>query len=259
MNQKTNRFLVPSFLTVAIIVVTANAWFAFRSLESIEKSQGWVEHTWQVIGQVERIMTSTEDAETSIRGYLLSGEDNYLDPYQTAMRELPPELDRFQTLTSDNPSQQVRLAEMRSVLDQRTNSLAQAIQSRRSGDRNMVQALALSGSGKAEMDRLRRIANDMEAEERRLLSSRTATVQSSFLRARLALVLATCLDLLLIVLMFGYLARERRLRLTAEIAAENLERARQATEQKTEEVRALNATLESRVQLLGFPRSSRAP
>jgi signal transduction histidine kinase len=248
MNQKTNRFLVPSFLTVAIIVVTANAWFAFRSLESIEKSQGWVEHTWQVIGQVERIMTSTEDAETSIRGYLLSGEDNYLDPYQTAMRELPPELDRFQTLTSDNPSQQVRLAEMRSVLDQRTNSLAQAIQSRRSGDRNMVQALALSGSGKAEMDRLRRIANDMEAEERRLLSSRTATVQSSFLRARLALVLATCLDLLLIVLMFGYLARERRLRLTAEIAAENLERARQATEQKTEEVRALNATLESRVQ-----------
>jgi signal transduction histidine kinase len=137
---------------------------------------------------------------------------------------------------------------MRSVLDQRTDSLAQAIQSRRSGDRNMVQALALSGSGKAEMDRLRRIANDMEAEERRLLSSRTATVQSSFLRARLALVLATCLDLLLIVLMFGYLARERRLRLTAEIAAENLERARQATEQKTEEVRALNATLESRVQ-----------
>jgi CHASE3 domain sensor protein len=72
------------------------------------------------------------------------------------------------------------------------------------------------------MDRLRQIANDMEAEERRLLAIRTATVQSNFLRARLALALATCLDLLLIVLVFGYLARERRLRQTAEIAAETL-------------------------------------
>jgi signal transduction histidine kinase len=137
---------------------------------------------------------------------------------------------------------------MRSILDQRMNLLAHGIQVRRSGSRDMVQALVLSGTGKVEMDRLRQIANDMEAEERRLLALRTATVQSNFLRARLALALATWLDLLLIVLVFSYHARERRLRQTAEIAAENLELARQATEQKAEEVRALNATLENRVQ-----------
>jgi signal transduction histidine kinase len=248
MNPETNRFLVPSLLIVAIIVVAANAWLAFRSLESIEKSQGWVEHTWQVIDQVERIMGSAKDAETGTRGYLISGEENDLDPYKTATRELPPELDRFQTLTSDNSSQQNRLTEMRSILDQRMNLLAHGIQARRSGNRDVVQALALSGTGKVEMDRLRLIANEMEADERSLLAIRTATVQSNFLRARLALALATGLDLLLIVLMFGYLSRERRLRMTAEIAADKLELARQATEQKAEEVRALNATLESRVQ-----------
>src|SRR5580698_10094566 len=141
MHRETNRFLVPSLLIAAIVVVAANTWFAFRSLESIEKSQGWVEHTWQVIDQVERIMGSAEDAETSIRGYLLSGEESYLDPYQTATRELPPELDRFQTLTSDNPSQHNRLIDMRSILDQRMNLLAHGIQVRRSGSRDMVQAL----------------------------------------------------------------------------------------------------------------------
>jgi signal transduction histidine kinase len=245
--MKTNRLIVPSLLMVTIIVVGINAWFAFRSLESIEKSQDWVEHTWKVIDQVERIMGSAKDAETGFRGYLLSGEESYLDPYQTATRELPGELDRFQTLTSDNPSQQHRIAQMRSVLDERMNLLANGIQVRRSGSRDMVQALSLSGTGRAEMDRLRQIANEMEAEERRLLTIRTATAQSNFLRARVALALATCLDLLLIMLMFGYLARERRLRLAAEIAAENLELARAATEQKAEEVRALNATLESRV------------
>jgi signal transduction histidine kinase len=248
MNRETNRFLVPSLLIAAIIVVAANTWLAFRSLGSIENNQGWVEHTWQVIDQVERIMGSAEDAGTSIRGYLLSGEESYLNPYQTATRELPPKLERFQTLTSDNRSQQNRIAEMRSVLKQRMSLLAQGIQMRRSGNRDMVQALTFLGMGNAEMDRLRRIANDMEAEERRLLAMRTATVKSSFLRARLTLALATGLDLLLIVLIFGYLSRERTLRFTAETAAQHLEWARQETEQKAEEVRALNATLESRVQ-----------
>jgi signal transduction histidine kinase len=248
MNQKTNSFLVPSLLIVAIIVVAVNAWFAFRSLKSIQESQAWVDHTWQVIDQVERIMGSAKDAETGFRGYLLSGEANYLDPYQTATRELPPELDRFQALTSDNPSQQKRIAQMRSVLDQRMSLLAHGIQVRRSGNRDMVQTLGMSGAGQVEMDRLRQIANEIETDERRLLAIRTATVQSDFLRARLALALATSLDLLLIVLLFGYLSRERRLRVRAEIAADNLELARQATEEKTEEIRALNATLESRVQ-----------
>jgi CHASE3 domain sensor protein len=92
-------------------------------------------------------MGSAKDAEAGFRGYLLSGEESYLDPYKTAARELPPELDRFQTLTSDNPSQQNRITEMRSVLDHRMNLLAHGIQVRRSRNRAMVQALTLSGTG----------------------------------------------------------------------------------------------------------------
>jgi signal transduction histidine kinase len=126
--------------------------------------------------------------------------------------------------------------------------LVESIHARRTGNHEAARASVVFDSGKIELDHLRQLANQMESEERRLLVDRTATVQSDFWHARLALLLATILDLLLIILMFVYLARERKLRMTAEEIAVNLELAHRATEEKTEEVRALNAELENRVQ-----------
>src|ERR1700733_7022611 len=165
MRSKTNRFLVPSLLVIAILVVTADAWLAFRSLKSIEESQYWVEHTWQVIDQVERVMGSAEDADSGARRYLLSGEEGYLEEYKTATRELGPELDRFQQLTQDNPTQQSRSRAMRSILVQRMASLEERIQEGQHGNRGMQQTLALLNSGRVEQEHLRSLASEMEIEE----------------------------------------------------------------------------------------------
>jgi signal transduction histidine kinase len=248
MSPKTNRFLVPSLLIIAIIVVTFDAWLAFRSLKSIETSQSLVEHTWQVIDQVERIMSSAEDAEAGVRRFLLSGDEDYLDSYKTAAKELGPQLDRFRSLTSDNRNQQDRSNAMRSILAERMDLLAQRIRVRQRGKRAMGQALEVSNTGRIEQQRLRLLANEMEVEERGLLAIRTAAVQSDFLRARVALALATALDLVLIVLTFGYLARERKLRVDAEGAAVSLQLAQQEAEQRAAEIQALNADLENRVK-----------
>jgi signal transduction histidine kinase len=248
MRSQTNRFLVPSLLILAIIIVTANAWLAFRSLRSIETSQSWVQHTWQVIDQVERVVSSADDAESSARRYILSGEPSYLDLYQHAAQQLGPEIDTFQSLTSDNPRQQNRSRAMRSLLDQRMDLLAHNIEMRQKGSRGVDLNLDLLVSGKAEQDQLRNLAHEMETEERGLLNIRTTTVRSDFWRARAALALATALDLLLIVLMFGYLLRERGLRLAAESAAADLALAQHETELRAQEIRELNADLENRVK-----------
>ncbi len=249
MKPRANRFIVPALLLVATVIVALNAWFAFRAVESLLDSEHWVEHTWQVINKVERIMSSAKDAETGNRGYLISGEEAYLEPYNDAIRELPKELDDFQHLTSDNPSQQARITEMRAVLEQRLTLLQQGIDLRRSGTKDMVRPLVLSGTGKVEMDHLRRIANEMEAEERRLLAMRTVHAAADSRRTRYTIGLASGLDFLLIVLMFRFLANERRLRIASELDAQRLAVARAETEERAEEVRALNTTLEQRVEL----------
>ncbi len=248
LSPKSSRVLVPAFLALAIAFVSANAWFAFRSVQRLLSAEHSVEHTWQVINQVERILSSAVDAETGNRGFLLTGDESYLDPLNNAVRELPQELDRFAALTSDNPVQQTRLSTLRSILGQRLALLHQDIGARRSGSITGPQSLLHTGTGKAYMDSVRHIADDMEAEERRLLGIRSSEAQSSSRRARFAVALASTLDLVLIILLFRHFARERNLRIATEVAAEKLAISHRQIEINAAEILTLNASLEERVR-----------
>ena len=249
MKSSPNRILVPALLFLALLVVAFNAWFAFRAVNELLNSEHAVEHTWQTANQVERIMSSAKDAETGTRGYLLTGDAKYLQPYRDATRDLPIELGHFQSLTSDNSSQQQRITDMRAVIQQRLSLLRQSIDLRRGGSTDMARIFQLSGTGKTQMDRLRGIADSMESEEGRLLVIRTSSAQSNGSRARFAVGLASALDFLLLILMFRSFANERSLRIQTEQTAERLAASRVELVQRSEEIHTLNATLEERVKL----------
>jgi signal transduction histidine kinase len=248
MKRPASRTLIPALLFAALVVVTLNVTLAFRSLKGLVSSEHWVQHTWEVIYQVELILGSARDAETGTRGFIVTGKQEYLQPHTTAIAELPAELDKFGSLTLDNPSQGARLVEMRAILEQRLELLAQTIELRRNGDSESMHAIVLSGTGKAQMDHLRAVADSMEAEERRLLEIRKKQTSDAISRAQFSLGFASGLDLLLILLIFRYLARERGLRVNTEEAAERLAVANAAIAARADEVRQLNVTLEERVR-----------
>jgi signal transduction histidine kinase len=248
MNSKPSRLLVPAFLIFAALVVALNAWLGFRAIQSLHDSEFAVARTWQVINQVESIMGSAKDAETGSRGFLITGDDRYLEPYKTARQQLPGELERFAGLTADSPFDTRQLTELKAVLEQRLNLLQQGIDLRRGDDRETVRALVLNGTGKNEMDHLRRIADAIESEERRLLAIRTEAADRDNRKAHYIIALASALDLLFIAFLFRYFATERAMRLAAEVDAQNLLLARQEADKRTEEVRALNESLEQRVR-----------
>ncbi|WP_263385459.1 sensor histidine kinase [Granulicella arctica] len=249
MKPRINRNVVPALLIAAILIVSINAWFAFRSVAVLLDGENWVQHTWQVINQVEMIMSSAKDAETGNRGFFITGDDSYLYPYTEALKELPAEVDHIQHLTADNQGQQLRIVELRAVLEQRLSLLQQGINLRRSGRIDSLHAMVLSGTGKVQMDHLRAIADDMEAEERRLLLIRIERTKSSSRRTRATLGIASFIDFLLIILIFRYFARERALRVASEETAQRLAESRAELETKASEILALNKTLEERVQL----------
>jgi signal transduction histidine kinase len=248
MKLETSRKLIPTVLFAAIAIVAVNTWLAVRALDTLDSSQMWVEHTWQVLNQVERIMSSAKDAETGARGYLITSDPDYLSPYNSGRAELPAELEAFRQLTQDNPNQQRELAEMSAIIAERLALLQQGLDLRRNGETDSLHALVVSGTGKAQMDHLRHIADNMETEEHRLLAVRTAQERSSARRARQTLFLASTLDLILIILMFRYFTRERTLRMQTEETAASLALARVEVERNAEEVRLLNVTLEERVR-----------
>ncbi len=199
MKLPVRRNLFPVLLPIAAIIVFLNAWWAFQSVRTLATNAYWVAHSWQVVHQVERVLGSAVNAETGERGYLLSGMDSYLEPYTAARQELPAELDRLQSLTSDNPSQQDRVRELRAALDRRLTVLERAVDMRRRGGPDLSTPLLIGGPGKIEMDRVRAICDSMETEEDRLLAIRTASTNASTRRAQVAVIFASTLDFLLIL------------------------------------------------------------
>lgn len=248
MPTRSKRLAIPSLLLLVVAVAGINAWIAFKALNTLLRNQFWVDHTWEVINQVEKVVGSTKDAELSTRGYVNTGNPAYLVTYRDAVRQLPADLAHFRELTADNPRQVATEEEMHAAIDARLARLQATVDLRARNNPGQMQEFLHSNVGLTQSTHLREIADRMEGEERRLLALRTGDAASSALRAKVAIAIASGLDFLLVLLMFRYFVRERELRLAAIEDARHLAASRLEVEQNAAEILALNAHLEERVR-----------
>ncbi|GGH12172.1 CHASE3 domain-containing protein [Silvibacterium dinghuense] len=207
-----------------LAIICLNSWLALRSIEVLNRSEYWVAHTWQVIQQLEHVISSAKDGESGARGFLLTGDDSYLAPYTRARQVLPGEIDEVQKLTSDNPDEQKRVIELREVVNSRLQLLEQGIEGKRGGDATPLQLMVVSGTGEAEMDRTREIVSSMQAEEQGLLAQRTSHSASARRRAIWSVLFASTFDVVMIGLAFWMFNRERGFRQRADFVASRLEK-----------------------------------
>ncbi len=249
MTQLSRRRRAPAPLLVCmVIVVLLNSGFAFASIHNLLRSAYWLSHTWQVIGQMENIMSATKDAETGVRGYVITGDVAYLQPYLIARGSILQQVDHLASLTSDNINQKATIGTLRVRVEQRLDQLQGGVDIRRNLGFEAARNRVLTGDGKAQMTELRSIASSLEAEEMRLLALRQTAQQHSGTMAYVATAVAAGLDLLFIVLIFRYLARERVLRYASEDTAAQLILANEQIAQTSAAMQTLNAELEERVR-----------
>ena len=156
-----------SALTLVIIAVVSY----FNTSRLIE-NDGWVKHTYQVRSELELLLSYLKDAETGQRGYIITGEDSYLEPYKSALNGIAGTMDDLRSLTSDNPNQQRRLASLAPLIDTKLNELKETIDLRRSQGFEAAQKIVTQNVGKAAMDRARAIIGDADREEQDLLTRR---------------------------------------------------------------------------------------
>ena len=232
-----------------IVLVLLNGWFAVSAVRSLLQSEYWLAHTWQVVGQIERVMDTAKDAEIGTRGYLLTGDARYLSAYERARSDAPKELDDFTRLTSDNAHQLPNAQAMRHVLEQRFAMLQGSVDARRDRGFDPARAMVISGNGLAESTRLRDIANAMETEERRLLTLRQQNEYRNGMMAYFAVGLASFLSVLLLIIVSRNLVRERDLRIASEATTLELSAANVQIVSTAAQIKSLNAELEDRVRL----------
>jgi methyl-accepting chemotaxis protein len=109
-------------LAMACMIITGIA--AHRSTEHLLAANGWVSHTYLVIGAAEEVRVDLLKLEGAGRGYLLTGDEQFLDSNEALRTGLKGSLKRLRALTADNPSQQRRLDLVDPVMERRLADIA---------------------------------------------------------------------------------------------------------------------------------------
>ncbi|HVZ71553.1 MAG TPA: CHASE3 domain-containing protein, partial [Polyangia bacterium] len=157
----------------AVLTIFVIAVVSYRSL--LWKSEGarLVSRTLVVTNELNQLLSIYKDAETGQRGYLITGEARYLEPYEAAIAAVDGQAAKVRGLIADNPAQQQRLDEIQRRGHVKRDELAQTVALRRAGKVNEALALVLSDQGKRAMDAVRAGIIEMKDAERALLEQRT--------------------------------------------------------------------------------------
>jgi signal transduction histidine kinase len=203
---------------------------SFRTLIQTENDRAWVTHTHLVLEKLDAIVADLLDAETDQRGYILTGEEAYLEPYNDARKHVRQNVDDLRALTMDNPVQQRALDRLEPLLATTLTALQEPIEIRK---RNGLEAAAervRQSSSKTQMDDTRALLGAMTQEEDSLLKARSEVARASARISRVEIVAAEALAVTFFCLAGVLVWKEITQRRRAE-----------------EEVRQLNVDLERRV------------
>ncbi len=187
--------------------------FVGWNLREQGEASDWVDHTYQVIHESQEALGDFVDAETSQRGYLITGLESYLGRYRDAIASLPRHISRLRDLTKDNPPQQKNLDELEALAKTRLALLAEGIQVNRERGAESARDFVLSHPGGKSMGGIRSVIARFEAEENALLTSRV--------RRRSQITWETAIGVacsLLLAFAFFVLAARQQRRIQAETA-----------------------------------------
>ncbi len=222
----SKRFLlVPILLIIAIAGLTA--YTAFNHLVDLRRGQRDVEHTHQVLETARGLFSSLQDAETGQRGYLITGEDSYLDPWRSGMQQFPGRISQLRKMVADNPEQIERVGQLQEAARRRLDTLRANLELAQSGDVEGARRRIKTGVGKAQMDRVRALTAEIIDQEQRLLAERQAAAERNERRSlylSIGLGGAGLLVLAFTVLAMGRANRELREALARRDAAEEARR-----------------------------------
>jgi methyl-accepting chemotaxis protein len=164
-------------ISVAILLVVGVV--AFRSTDMLIENDHMVTHTHAVLEDIAHVLSLAKDAETGQRGFVLTGDEAYLEPYQSATGAVSSVLADLRKLTADNPRQQARLDEADPLIAAKLSELKRTVDLRRTQGFDAALKAVSSGEGKKAMDDLRKVMGAMEREERELLSQRGESAETS--------------------------------------------------------------------------------
>lgn len=193
---------------LSILILLASSYASFYTNKKLIDSSELVNHTNEVIISAERMMSSVKDAETGQRGYIITGDRIFLEPYNGGYERTLKLLAHLKQLTVDNPVQQENVRKAKVIIDQRFAQMQHVLQASNSTSSIAERSQMFLSSheemtkGKLIMDDLRVLVADIGAEEKRLLKLRIAEQEKYTSYTPVMVVIAAIISVLISLLAY---------------------------------------------------------
>src|SRR5215470_1303166 len=227
-NLTTGQTIAVALLVAALLV---DAALTVHNIREVSVSVQWVSHTHEVLGKLEQVLSTLKDAETGQRGFLLTGEATYLEPYEQAAVRLQAQITQLGQLTIDNPTQTAHVLKLEQLANTRMAILRRGIDAfraeRERGRAFAIARRAVAEDGKDVMDRIRDEVGGMQEAERSLLKRREHISRVNGRSALVSTIVALVLGLSLVAMVIWLFARNQAMRQrAAEVVHAERERLR---------------------------------
>lgn len=209
------RVRYPAMVLAVGLLVVVGASVILVAREFISNAR-WVSHTHATIEQITQLYSRVKDVESAQRGYVLTGEVDYLSQLHIAAPEIAVRGADIIALVQDNPAQEDRAILLASLSAKRVAISDNVIKLYQTEGFASAQREIAANHGKDVMDRIANLTRTMQDEERKLLLQRDAASDTTATWLQIAAVLGIGVSLSLIGIVFGWMVRENRVRRIAE-------------------------------------------
>jgi CHASE3 domain sensor protein len=123
---------------LGLLIIVVVGVRSFIRIQQVAESNRMVTQTHEVLEKLEHVLSLLKDAETGQRGFVLTGEERYLEPYNTAVVEIRKEIDSVTSLTKNNPAQQRSVQQLAELSREKLDELQETIKLSREGGMKLL-------------------------------------------------------------------------------------------------------------------------
>ena len=198
------------FFALIFLAVGTTGVLVYQRFQRLTEANQWVTPTQDVLNRLEHVLSLLKDAETGQRGFILVGEERYLQPYHDATGEIQKNIDAVAELTRDNPDQQRTLQQLRNLVREKLDELRETIALRRTAGLDAALPIIRSDRGQRTMDEIRDLIGRMATSERQLLDARDRAARQIAYQTLWAVLIGVILSLLALAVVAGLSLRSVR-------------------------------------------------
>ncbi|HTN17259.1 MAG TPA: response regulator [Chitinophagaceae bacterium] len=192
---------------VSIAILLISSFASYYSNKKLIESSQWVNHTNEVIKNAEGLISTARGAEAGQRGYVITNDASFLEPYKGAYEKCVAQYRSLSTLTQDNNEQQRTLEKIKILLDQRFAQMQRVVQyvtdKGLSGRTELYEnTVTEMNKGKRIMDDLRVLVRELQEREKTLLAERIKSQEKYTTYTPVLVIVAAIISILISLLAY---------------------------------------------------------